>query len=85
MKKILLLILLLIFLGCQCNNPNDCPEPKFKEHEIIVSVIGNHAGQIIRVKNCKEGWGKNYYDVRFEMKLSIITWVNEYELRKKGD
>lgn len=82
MKKILLLILLLMFLGCQYNNPDDCSQPKFKEREIIVSVVGNHTGQITRVRNCREGWGKNYYDVRFETGLSTITWMNEYEFKK---
>lgn len=81
MKKILLLILLLIVVGCQYNNPDDCTQPKFKEREIVTSILGNHTGQIVRVRNCKEGWGVNYYDVRFETGLSTITFMNEYELR----
>lgn len=68
MKKILLLILLLMFLGCQFNNIDNCPKPRFANGDFVTSVVGNHTGQIVRVRLCREGYIENYYDVRFNIK-----------------
>lgn len=82
-----------------CVEPPTCEPLKFKNGEIVESVVGNHTGQIVKViyynHNCKR-----FYDVRFNIKsnktktrligndgdiesgLSLIEWMEEYELKK---
>lgn len=68
MKEIIVLIVLLMFLGCQFKDVDTCSQPSFANGDIVTSVIGNHTGQIVRVKFCRSGYNDNYYDVRFNIK-----------------
>ena len=96
MKRIILLILLCMFvIGCETKTCND---PKFKYGEVVKSVIGDHTGQIVKIfrgANCicyydvrfniKSNKTKTHLinqDDDIETGLSLITWMNEFELKK---
>lgn len=81
---ILSLIAIGIFAWILSNHvPTPIPVAKFKEQNLVLSVVGNHMGQVINVR-CHRGDDHCMYDVRFSDPASESfksVFMHEYEIK----